>query len=312
MVGRVYGYTLGMPQRTVTPVHVDGRRLELSNLGKLLVPGTNFTKGALIAYYADVAPVLLPHLQGRPITLKRFPDGIDGTAFYEKRCPGHRPPWLPTVAVRSERSGTIDYCSVRDAATLVWLANLGTIELHPSLARSPRLDQPTTVVFDLDPGPPAGVLEAATVAFSVRDALVATGLSPHVKVSGSKGVHVAARIDDTDFAATKAFARAVATTLESREPDRVVSSMRKDRRGGKVLIDWSQNDASKTTVAAYSLRARAGPTVSAPVTWAELEAAVAAEAPDRLRFGPDDVRRRIEQLGDLHAALLAAPGKGGP
>lgn len=289
-----------MPQRTVTSVAVDGHRLELTNLDKVLFPADGFTKGDMLAYYTAVAPVLLPHLAGRPITLKRYPDGIDAQFFYEKRCPRHRPEWLPTITVRSKRSGAITFCTVSSVAHLVWLANLGAIELHPLLSRVPMLDEPTSIVFDLDPGPPAGVLQAGMVALEVRDLLLNAGFTPVVKVSGSKGVHVAARVSGHDFDDTKRFARALATAMESREPARVVSSMRKDRRGGKVLVDWSQNDVSKTTVVAYSLRARPGPTVATPVAWAELEAAIDAREPGRLRFGPDEVLERVARLGDLY------------
>jgi bifunctional non-homologous end joining protein LigD len=300
-----------MPARAKTRererhVEIDGRELRLRNLDKVMYPHCGFTKGDVVEYYDALAPVLVPHLRGRPITLKRWPDGIDAGFFYEKQCPRHRPDWVQTRDMPSERSGVIHYCTVDDRATLAWLANLATLELHPLLMRAPHLDRPTALVFDLDPGPPAGVLDAGRVALVLRDLLDDQDYEPLVKTSGGKGIHVLAPLPrPTTFQETKGFAHAVAQALE-RARDDVVSSMRKELRRGKVLVDWSQNDEHKSTVAPYSLRARetnAGPSVSTPIRWTELEAAIDDGDADALTFTPADVLARVEADGDLHAAL---------
>lgn len=286
-------------------VDVDGRELRLRNLDKLMYARPRFTKGDVVDYYSDLAPVLVPHLRGRPLTLKRWPDGIDGHFFYEKQCPQHRPDWVHTLDIPSERSGVIHYCTVDDAATLVWLANLATLELHPLLQRAPAFDRPTALVFDLDPGPPAGVLDAGRVAIVLRELLDAQGYTPLVKTSGGKGIHVLAPLDGTQtFDDTKAFAHAAAQALERVDGEHVVSSMRKELRHGKVLVDWSQNDEHKSTVAPYSLRARPGPTVSTPIEWEELLHALEHDDATSLTFRPSQVLERVNSLGDLHAALL--------
>jgi bifunctional non-homologous end joining protein LigD len=290
-------------------VEIDGRSVRLRNLDKTMYPKSRYTKGDVVDYYQRVADVLVPHLHRRPITLKRWPDGIDGQFFYEKQCPQHRPEWVATQDIPSERSGVIHYCTVDDEATLVWLANLATLELHPLLQRAPKLDRPTALVFDLDPGPPAGVLEAARVAQTLHHLLADQGYEPLVKTSGGKGLHVLVPLDGSQtFADTKQYAHAVADALAHHDEEHVVSSMRKELRGGKVLVDWSQNDEHKSTVASYSLRARdgrGGPTVSAPITWDELDAAVRVDDPRRLEFTPAAVLDRVARLGDLHAALAA-------
>src|SRR4051812_37134099 len=222
-------------------VEIAGRDVRLRNLDKVMYPKSRFTKGDVVDYYRQLAPVLVPHLRRRPITLKRWPDGISGQFFYEKQCPRHRPEWVDTVDMPSERSGIIHYCTVDDDATLVWLANLATLELHPLLMRAPAVDHPTALVFDLDPGPPAGVVDAARVALLLRSVLDDQGYAPLVKTSGGKGIHVLAPVDATaSFDDTKSFARAVAQALEQHESANVVSSMRKELRKGKVLVDWSQ------------------------------------------------------------------------
>jgi bifunctional non-homologous end joining protein LigD len=286
-------------------VDIEGRRLKLSNLDKVLYPEAGFTKGQIIDYYTRVAPAALPHLRGRPLTLKRYPNGVDQGHFYEKRCPKHRPDWVETVPMDSTRhGGPIDYCSCNDLATLVWVANLASIELHPSLARGPEVLRPTMIAFDLDPGPPAGVVECAQVAVWLRKVLDELSLQSFPKSSGSKGLQIYVPLNTpVTYDDTKGFAHALARLLEKQHPDEVLSVMTKERRKGKVFIDWSQNDEHKTTVSVYSLRARERPTVSAPVRWEEVEAALDAGDPDLLRFEAPDVIERVEKDGDLFAPV---------
>ena len=282
-------------------VEVEGRRLSLSNLDKVMYPETGFTKGQVIDYYTRIAPVLLPHLRDRPLTLKRYPNGVEGQYFYEKQCPSHRPDW-----VRSEpvvlRSKTIQFCVCDDLATVVWLANLADLELHPSLSKVPEVERPTVMAFDLDPGPPAGIPECCEVALILRDALGRIGLESFAKTSGSKGiqVYVPLNVDDVDYDhGTKRLSQALARHLEGEHPKLIVSTQKKERRKGKVLIDWSQNDEHKTTVSVYSLRARERPTVSTPLDWDEVEAA----NPDELVFEAADVLERARERGDLFAPV---------
>jgi bifunctional non-homologous end joining protein LigD len=285
-------------------VAVDGRRLRLTNLDKVMYPAAGFTKGAVIDYYVRVAPVMLPHLAGRPVTLVRFPDGVDGPHFFEKNCPGHRPPWVPTVPVGSSgRSPAVRACLCEEPAALVWLANLAALELHTLLARVPDLDRPTAVVFDLDPGPPAGMAECCAVALRLRDVLGGLGLVGFPKTSGSKGLHVLVPLDPTHpYEETRAFAHAVARLLVRESPALVVDTMDRGARAGRVFIDWSQNHPAKTTVAPYSLRARERPTVSAPVTWEEV--AAAARPGGSLAFEAPRTLERVAAQGDLLAPAL--------
>ena len=282
-------------------VEVEGRRLSLSNLDKVMYPETGFTKGQVIDYYTRIAPVLLPHLRDRPLTLKRYPNGVEGQYFYEKQCPSHRPDW-----VRSEpvvlRSKTIQFCVCDDLPTVVWLANLADLELHPSLSKVPEVERPTVMAFDLDPGPPAGIPECCEVALILRDALDRIGLESFAKTSGSKGiqVYVPLNVDDVDYDhGTKRLSQALARHLEGEHPKLIVSAQKKELRKGKVLIDWSQNDEHKTTVSVYSLRARERPTVSTPLDWGEVEAA----NPDELVFEAGDVLERARERGDLFAPV---------
>jgi bifunctional non-homologous end joining protein LigD len=293
--------------RKKAAVVVEGRELELSNLDKVLYPLVGFTKGELIDWYARIGQVLLPHLRGRPLTLKRYPNGVEGKHFYEKRCPGHRPDWVRTARVWSDRhKGEIDYCVVEDAATLVWLANLADIELHTSLSRAEAIERPTAMVFDLDPGAPADVLDCAQVAIWLRGMFEALGLSCYPKTSGSKGMQLYVPLNcDVTYEQTKPFAKAVAETLERKFSDRVVSQMAKTKRPGKVLIDWSQNDRHKTTVCVYSLRAKERPTVSTPLEWGEVEKALAGGEAEALVFDHAAVLERVEAKGDLFAPLLS-------
>jgi bifunctional non-homologous end joining protein LigD len=279
-------------------VEVEGRRLSLSNLDKVMYPAVGFTKGQLIDYYTRIAPALLPHLRDRPLTLKRYPNGVDGQYFYEKRCPSHAPDW-----VRREEASGINFCVCDDLPTLVWLANLADLELHPSLSLVDDIDRPTVMAFDLDPGPPAGLLECCEVALILREALGRLGLESYAKTSGSKGIQVYVPLnrDDVDYdSGTKPLSNALARHLEGEHPRLIVSSQKKELRRGKVLIDWSQNDEHKTTVCVYSLRARERPTVSTPLDWAEVEAG----DPEALVFEADDVLARVEERGDVFAPVV--------
>jgi bifunctional non-homologous end joining protein LigD len=277
-------------------VNVEERRLSLSNLDKVMYPAVGFTKGQVIDYYTRIAPVLLPHLRDRPLTMKRYPDGVEGEFFYEKRIPSHAPEWI-----RRERVGKIEYIVCDDLPTLVWLANMADLELHPSLSLVDDIDRPAVMAFDLDPGPPAGIPECCEVAFLLRDTLSQIGLESFPKTSGSKGiqVYVPLNVDGVDYDhGTKALSKALARLLETQHPKLIVSQQRKDLRKGKVLIDWSQNDENKTTVCVYSLRARERPAVSTPVRWEELE------HPDALVFEASDVLERVEEHGDLYAPVV--------
>jgi bifunctional non-homologous end joining protein LigD len=286
-------------------IEVDGRALSLSNLDKVLYPKAGFTKGQVIDYYTRVAPVLLPHLRDRPLTLKRYPNGVEGQYFYEKQCPSHRPDWVRTAPVYSRHARrTIDFCVVDDLPTIVWTSNLADLELHTSLARVADVTAPTILAFDLDPGPPATIVECAEVALRLRELFEHLDLESFPKTSGSKGMQVYVPLNTpTSYDATKPFARELAQLLERRHPDLVVSDMKKALRTGKVLVDWSQNDEHKTTVSAYSLRARDRPTVSTPLTWAEVEGALGSRDPEELAFDSGQVLDRVAAHGDLFAGV---------
>jgi bifunctional non-homologous end joining protein LigD len=282
-------------------VDVQGHRLSLSNLDKVLYPAVGFTKGQVIDYYTRIAPAVLPHLRDRPLTLKRYPNGVEGGHFYEKQCPSHRPDWVRSEPV-TLRSKVIEFCVCDDLPTLVWLANLADLELHPSLSKVPDVERPTLMAFDLDPGPGSGLRECCEVAVILRETLERLGLECFAKTSGSKGiqVYVPVNMDDVDYDhGTKRLSNALARHLESEHPKLIVSSQKKELRKNKVLIDWSQNDEHKTTVAVYSLRARERPTVSTPLLWEEVEAG----DPDALVFEADDVLARVEEHGDLFATV---------
>ena len=289
-------------------VVIEGRSLKLSNLGKVLYPEAGFTKGQVIDYYVRIAPFLLPHLRGRPLTLKRYPDGIDGEFFYEKNCPRHRPDWVQTTRVGSgsgSTRGRIAYCLAQDLPTLAWVANLASLELHTSLSLAKQIEQPTMVVFDLDPGPPATILECCEVGLMLHGMFEQLGVRSFAKTSGSKGLQVYVPLNGAaTYAQTKPFAKAVAETLERASPELVVSRMTKQLRKGKVLVDWNQNDVAKTTVCVYSLRAREHPTVSTPVTWDEVRAALDAGDSELLRFDAATVLLRATEHGDLFADVL--------
>jgi bifunctional non-homologous end joining protein LigD len=293
------------PSSTSVEVEVGGRQLKLSNFDKVLYPEAGFTKGQVIDYYTRIAPALLPHLHQRALTLKRYPNGVDGQFFYEKNCPKHRPPWVQTVSVWSARNkADVNYCLIDELAGLVWVANLASLELHTSLSHARDILRPSMLVFDLDPGPPATVVECGRVAFWLREVLDDLGLQAFPKTSGSKGLQLYVPLNiPVTYNETKPFAHALAKLLEQQHPKDVVSVMTKDLRTGKVFIDWSQNDDSKTTVCVYSLRARQRPTVSTPVTWDEVQAVVDSGNPDDLVFEADDVLARVEAHGDLFGAL---------
>jgi bifunctional non-homologous end joining protein LigD len=285
-------------------VEVEGRRLKLSNLDKVFYPAVGFTKGQVIDFYRRIAPALLPHLRDRPLTLKRYPDGVEGQFFYEKQCPSHRPDWIQTVAVENRRK--IDYCLANDLSTLIWLANLADLELHTSLSRAGDIQRPTMMVFDLDPGAPAAILECAQVGITLRQVFGELGLECYPKTSGSKGLQIYVPLNTpVTYDHTKPFAQAIARLLEKQLPELVVSSMKKSIRGGKVFVDWSQNDEHKTTICVYSLRARERPTVSTPVRWDEVEAALENGDAEQLVFEADAVLERVEEHGDLFEAVLS-------
>jgi bifunctional non-homologous end joining protein LigD len=289
-----------------TEIEVGGKRLMVSNLDKELYPEAGFTKGQIIDYYIRIAPVLLPHLKNRPITLKRYPDGVDGFFFYEKQCPSHRPDWVKTTEVPSRREeGKIDYCMMNDLPALVWAANLADLELHTFLHRAPAITRPSALAFDLDPGPPADIVLCSRVGLWLRWIFDDLGIQSFPKTSGSKGLQIFVPLNTaTTYEKTKSFAHALAEKLEREHSDAVVSRMQKALRKGKVLIDWSQNDEHKTTVNVYSLRAKSHPTVSTPVTWAEVERVVKTGDASRLVFDSEAVLKRVKQHGDLFAPLL--------
>jgi bifunctional non-homologous end joining protein LigD len=287
-------------------VEVDGRELKLTNLDKVLYPKAGFTKGEMVDYYAKVAPAIVPHLAGRPLTLRRFPEGVDDldAAFFEKRCPKHRPDWVRTTPVGAS-TGRIDFCVCENRPTLVWMAQLAAIELHPSLSLGKDIEQPTVLVFDLDPGPPADIVDCCRVARRLHELFDHFGVDCFPKTSGSKGLQVYVPLNSpTSYDETKPFAKAIAQLLEKQTPDLVVSKMKKVDRRGRVFVDWSQNHQRKTTIAVYSLRARERPTVSTPVAWEEVERAAESGDGTPLVFEADAVLERIERHGDLFAPVL--------
>ena len=284
---------------------VEGKKLSVSNLDKVLYPKVAFTKGQVIDYYIRIAPVLLPHLKDRPLTMKRYPNGVDAEFFYEKNCPSHRPKWVKTAKVWSEGNNrTMNYCLAQDLPTLVWAANLADLELHTSLAKKDDVTRPTMMVFDLDPGAPADIVQCCQVGLWLRDLLVKMKLKSFVKTSGSKGLQVYVPLNTSvTFDQTKDLSRALARHLEGEHGNLVTSNMSKSVRKGKVFVDWSQNDEHKTTICVYSLRAREEPTVSTPVTWDEVANCLKKKKVDLLKFRSDKVIARIEKSGDLFAPV---------
>jgi bifunctional non-homologous end joining protein LigD len=284
---------------------VHGTKVEVTNLNKIFYPKAGFTKGEVIDYYVRISSVLLPHLKERPITLKRYPDGVEGIFFYEKECPAHRPQWVKTTKVAKSEGGQINYCVINDLPSLIWAANLADLELHTFLHKAPAVHRPTAMAFDLDPGPPADIVLCCEVALWLKGLFAALKMESFAKTSGSKGLQVYIPINSAaTYDKTKAFSHAIAELLESQRPEMVVSKMQKSLRSGKVLVDWSQNDDHKTTVNVYSLRAKDYPTVSTPVTWDEVESVVQKRNPKQLSFEAKEVLKRVEKMGDLFAPVL--------
>ncbi len=294
------------PAESAVEVRVGERTMRLTNLEKVLWPEVHFTKGQMIDYYTRVAPALLPHLRDRPLTLKRYPDGVNGEMFYEKNCPKHRPPWVETAKVWSGGNNRfMYYCMVQDLPSLVWVAQLGTIELHTSLSLQEKLSQPRMLVFDLDPGPPATIVECCQVALWLREWFDQHKLKSFLKTSGSKGLQMYVPLNTAvDYEQTKLISKGLAQKFERERPQQVIHVQRKTLREGKVLIDWSQNDEYKTTVSVYSMRARERPTVSTPITWDEAQDCLTSGDPARLVFESSDVLLRIERMGDLFEPVL--------
>ncbi len=291
---------------------IEGKTLKLSNLDKMFFPAAGFTKGQLIDYYIRIASCLLPHLKNRPVTLIRYPDGAGGKFFYEKDAPNYTPEWVKTFPVPRRKGGTdIRYILVNDLATLVWCANVGTIEFHSFLHRAPAIERPNAIVFDLDPGEGTNILDCIKVAFSLKEVLDALKLTACPKVSGSKGIQIYVPLNTAmTYDKTRAFARTLAQSLERRHPQLVVSEMAKSARAKKVFVDWSQNSDFKTTASVYSMRAkRENPFISAPVRWEELELARERNDPASLDFQPDAAVERCEKLGDLFAPVLTTKQK---
>jgi bifunctional non-homologous end joining protein LigD len=290
-------------------VEIEGKELKLSNLDKVFYPQTGFTKGEVIDYYTRVAPVVLPHLEGRPLTMKRYPNGVEGKFFYEKECPKHRPDWVRTKRIISRGSTKdrthVNFCVVDDLATLVWAANLADLELHTSLSRVDDMSHPTMIAFDLDPGPGTTIVECCQIATWLRMIFEKLDIEGFPKTSGSKGLQVYVPLNSrATYTKTRAFALGLAELLERTHPELVVSNMKKELRKGKVLVDWSQNNQHKTTVCVYSLRAKARPTASTPVTWDEVDKCLAKEDPSLLEFESSEVLKRIDKHGDLFAPVL--------
>jgi len=290
----------------VSTVEIEGHRLGLTNLDKVLWPEPRVTKSKLIEYYVRVAPVLLPHLAERPLTLRRFPDGVDGISWHQNECRGE-PDWFHVFETEGAGGRSLRFCVVDDLASLVWAANQASIELHPFQWTTAAPRQPTALVFDLDPGPPAGLVDCARVARRLRELLAEVGLVSFAKTSGSIGLHLHVPLGGPhDASEVKAFGRAVAETLAQRHPEAVVAEMKKAERAGKVFVDWLQNDATRQTVAPYSLRGLPWPTVATPVTWEEVERAAGDGGAELLTFLADDVVERVDREGDLFEGVLHA------
>jgi len=284
-----------------TTVDVDGRTVRLTNLDKVLYPEVGFTKGQVIGYYAAIASVMVPHLEARPLTFRRWPNGVEGDSFFEKNCPSHAPDWVDVI----DGPGGVRSCSIDHPAGLVWAGNQAALEIHVPMARGDDLDTPTTLVFDLDPGEPADLVDCADVAMWMRDVLDSVGLAGFAKTSGSKGMQVYVPINTPathDHASS--FALAVGQLLEREHGNRVLVDMTRAKRPGKVFVDWSQNSRAKTTIGVYSLRGRSRPTVSTPISWDEVEALTTGRDAAAAVFDADDVVARVTNIGDLFEDVL--------
>lgn len=291
-----------------TTLDIDGTSVAVSRLDKIFYPRTGFTKGDVLDYYIRVSPFLLPHLKDRPVSLKRYPDGVDGFFFYEKNCPAYRPAWVKTMKVAKSDGSVIKYCSMNGLSALVWAVNLADLELHTFLHRYPALHRPSCLAFDLDPGPPAGILQCAEVALLLRRIFQQLGLEVFAKTSGSKGMQVYVPLNTSaTYGKTKEFAEMMAKVLAEKFPDQITGMMSKANRPGRIFVDWSQNDEKKTTVCVYSLRAREHPTVSTPVTWREVQSSVKSRRP--LQFDTEQVLSRVAKRGDLFAPVLSLKQK---
>ncbi|WP_371361624.1 Multifunctional non-homologous end joining protein LigD [Sporomusa rhizae] len=294
-----------------TQIDVAGRKLKIGNLDKTFYAATGFTKGQMLDYYIRIAPLLLPHLTNRPLTMKRYPNGAQGKFFYQKECPVHRPSWVKTIPVWSGGNNrNINFCNANDLPTLVWAVNLAALELHTSLSLAPAINQPSLLVFDLDPGPPATIVECAQVGLLLKDYFDKQKLQSFPKTSGSKGLQVYVPLNTpVNYDITKNYARILANRFQEKFPNQIVANMKKALRPGKVFIDWSQNDEHKTTVCVYSLRAKEHPTVSTPVTWNEVVTVVDKKNPDLLSFEATQVLERTAKLGDLFSPVLTLKQK---
>jgi len=282
----------------VPVVEIDGRELSVTNLDKVLYPD-GFTKAEVIDYYVRVAPAMLPHVAGRALTLRRYPNGVDGTSFFEKRAPEHRPDWIGSALGPGDRKGGIHYVLIEEVAALAWVGNMAALEVHAPMARAVDIDAPTMVVFDLDPGPPATIVDCCRVALEIQDVLADLDLQIWPKTSGSKGMQLYLPLNTPHtHEHASSFALAVAQVLENQDPKRVTSVMKKQLRKGKIFVDWSQNSHHKTTIAAYSLRARPTPTVSTPISWDEVQSGADGEV---LSFTAPEVLERVVDDGDLFA-----------
>ena len=294
-----------------TFVEMAGRRFSLSNLEKDLYPSFGFTKARILEYYRGISPFILPHLKNRALTLKRYPEGVEKDFFFEKRCPSHRPAWVKTAGLPQQDGETMTFCLVNDLETLIWVENLASLELHVPLARAGTPETPDSMVFDLDPGDPANILDCARVALILRDLLAPLHLTSYVKTSGMKGLHVYVPLnrEETTFEETKKFSKAVAEVLQRNYPDLVTAKMAKEYRKKRVFINWSQNDSSKTMVCVYSLRAREKPFVSFPLAWEELESSAGQGDPEKLLVTHAEAVSRAEKNGDLFGDLIGKKQK---
>jgi bifunctional non-homologous end joining protein LigD len=292
-------------------IEIAGRRLSLSNLEKNLYPSYGFTKAQILEYYRRISEFILPHLENRALTLKRYPEGVDKDFFFEKRCPSHRPAWTKTAEIRRDNGERMTVCLVNDLETLMWVENLASLELHVPLARADSPETPDSIVFDLDPGDPANILDCAQVALILRDLLMNLRLTSFVKTSGQKGLHVFVPLNrkDITFEDTKDFSKAVAEIMQKNYPDLVTAKMAKEYRPGKVFINWSQNDSSKTMICVYSLRAREKPTVSCPLAWRELEKFARQQDPEKLQIVYSEAIERTKKQGDLFEKVLVKKQK---